>query len=118
MASGLTKYKAFLFDLNGTMIDDMAYHVKAWHGIINNLGANLSMEEGKQQCYGKNSELLERVFPGRFSEEEKDKIGFLIEEQYQAEFRPNLRLISGLDIFLQNACEQKIKMGIGSAAIV
>jgi beta-phosphoglucomutase len=60
------KYPAFIFDLNGTMIDDMAYHIRAWHGLLNELGAPLTLEEVKLQCYGKNHELLERIFPGRF----------------------------------------------------
>ncbi len=55
--------KAFLFDLNGTMIDDMEFHGKAWFDILNNdLGANLSWEAVKKEMYGKNPELLERVF--------------------------------------------------------
>ena len=55
--------KAFIFDLNGTMIDDMQYHVKIWHHMLNDrLGANLSVEEVRKQMYGKNSELLIRVF--------------------------------------------------------
>ena len=70
------KYKAFLFDLNGTMINDMPYHIKAWHRIVNDLGARLSLEQVKQECYGKNEEVLERIFPGRYTEEEKSKIGF------------------------------------------
>ena len=109
--------KAFLFDLNGTMIDDMGYHIKAWHTLLNQLGANISLERTKEECYGKNGELLERVFPGRFSEEEKNKIGYAKEEQYQREFRPYLQLIKGLDQFLEKAHRQHIKMAIGSAAI-
>ncbi|MBO9564920.1 MAG: HAD family phosphatase [Niastella sp.] len=109
--------KAFLFDLNGTMIDDMGYHIKAWHTLIHKYGGNLTLEQTKEQCYGKNAELLERVFPGRFSEEEKNKIGYAKEEQYQREFRPNLKLINGLDKFLAAAHKQGIKMAIGSAAI-
>ena len=58
------KAKAFLFDLNGTMINDMPYHIKAWHKILNDLGAGISMERMKDECYGKNNELLERIFPG------------------------------------------------------
>lgn len=111
------KYKAFLFDLNGTMIDDMAYHVKAWHRILNELGANLSMERVKEECYGKNFELLERIFPGRFSLQEKEAMSFDKEKQYQEEFRPHLRLIAGLHDFLQQAKAAGIKMAIGSAAI-
>ena len=43
------KKKALLFDLNGTMIDDMKYHIIAWHRILNELGANLSMERVKEE---------------------------------------------------------------------
>jgi len=113
----LVKYKAFLFDLNGTMIDDMQYHIRAWHHILNELGADISMERMKQECYGKNQELLERIFPSRFTEEEKNKMSWEKERQYQEEFRPYLHLLKGLDVVLQKAEKAGIKMAIGSAAI-
>ena len=111
-------YKAFLFDLNGTMIDDMQYHITAWHRILNELGAGISLEQMKEECYGKNHELLERMFPGRFSYEEKDSMSFEKEKQYQAAFRPKLQLVEGLHEFLHKAHNNGIKMGIGSAAIM
>ncbi|TMI66035.1 MAG: HAD family phosphatase [Bacteroidetes bacterium] len=111
-------YKAFLFDLNGTMIDDMEYHIKAWHRILNDLGADLSVERVKEECYGKNHELIERIFPGRFSEEAKNKMSIDKETQYQHEFRPHLKLLNGLDDFLKQAKNNNIKMAIGSAAIM
>ena len=110
-------YKAFLFDLNGTMINDMHYHVLAWHKILNDLGAGISMERTKQECYGKNHELLERIFPGRFSEDEKNRMSYAKEEQYQKAFLPELRLLNGLGQFLEQAYQHGIKMAIGSAAI-
>lgn len=111
-------YKAFLFDLNGTMINDMAYHIKAWHGILNELGAGISMERMKEECYGKNHELLERIFPGRFTLEEKNRMSLEKEKQYQKDFRPHLQLIKGLDDFLERSHKAGIKMAIGSAAIM
>ena len=111
------KYKAFIFDLNGTMIDDMAYHINAWHSIVNGLGANLSLERVKEECYGKNEEVLERIFPGRFTEEKKTALGLEKEKQYRLEFKPQLKLIKGLDSFLENAYQAGVKMAIGSAAI-
>ena len=110
-------YKALLFDLNGTMINDMDYHIRAWHTILNDLGAGLNYEETKLQCYGKNHELLERVFPGRFSNEEMDVMSMEKERKYQQTFRPHLQLIDGLDDFLRNSEKAGIKMGIGTAAI-
>lgn len=114
----ISNYKAFLFDLNGTMINDMDYHITAWHRILNGLGANITLERMKKECYGKNHELLERTFPGRFSMEEKDKMSLEKERQYQKEFKPQLRLIKGLDNFLIRSNNAGIKMGIGSAAIM
>ena len=111
-------FKAFLFDLNGTMIDDMDYHVRSWHRILNELGANLTKEEAKSECYGKNHEVIERVFPGRFSEAEKDRMSIEKEKQYQEEYRPSLALIPGLMEFLMEAKKKKIRMAIGSAAIM
>ncbi|MEN9381519.1 MAG: hypothetical protein RI940_400 [Bacteroidota bacterium] len=113
----LLNAKGFLFDLNGTMINDMPYHIEAWHKQLVALGSTISLEETKHQCYGKNDELLERVFPGRFTMEEKIKLGNDKEALYRVEFKPYLKLIDGLEAFLMNASNQHKKMAIGSAAI-
>jgi beta-phosphoglucomutase len=109
--------RAFIFDLNGTMIDDMDFHIRAWHAILTSLGAELSVEQVKLECYGKNEELLERIFPGRFSAEEMQTMILHKEQAYQLAFAPHLQLIAGLDSFLQQAHAYSIKMGIGSAAL-
>lgn len=114
----MTIPKAFLFDLNGTMINDMPYHIKAWHTILNNLGANLTMDEMKAQCYGKNQELIQRIFRDRFTQIEMDEMSLAKEKAYQHAFKPHLKLIEGLEEFLEHAAMQGIPMAIGSAAIM
>jgi beta-phosphoglucomutase len=114
----LLQAKALIFDLNGTMIDDMSFHILVWQKIVNDLGANLSVEEVKKQCYGKNGDLLERVFPDKFTDAEKDAIGIKKETTYQEIYKPHLKLIPGLDAFLQKANANNISIGIGSAAIM
>lgn len=114
----MNKAGAFLFDLNGTMINDMNYHITAWHRILNELGAMISLEKMKEECYGKNHELIERILPGRFSIQEKDKMSLEKERQYQHDFKPHLKLVDGLDNFLKRAHGSGIKLGIGSAAIM
>jgi beta-phosphoglucomutase len=76
------------------------------------------MERMKEECYGKNHELLERIFPGRFSEEEKNRMSIEKEKQYQKEFKPHLQLLPGLAEFLEQSHKAGIKIAIGSAAIM
>lgn len=111
--------KAFLFDLNGTMINDMEYHTRAWQQLFNEkLGTDLSWEETKKEMYGKNQEVLVRIFgPDRFSSAEMEEISLAKEKGYQAAFLPHLQLLPGLNDLLQTAYEKNIPMGIGSAAI-
>ena len=109
--------KAFIFDMNGTMVDDMHFHTRAWHGVLSKLGANLSIEETKLHMYGKAEEMFDRIFgPDKFSEQELQDIIMKKELLYQEEFRPHLKLIAGLGGFLQKAKASGIKLAIGTAA--
>jgi beta-phosphoglucomutase len=110
---------AIIFDLNGTMIDDMEFHLDAWTEILNkDLKAKLSREQVRSQMYGKNSELLVRVFgEGKFMEEEMEFWSLEKEKRYQKAYLPHLQLIKGLKDFLNKGLENRIPMAIGSAAI-
>ena len=70
--------KGFVFDLNGTIIDDMHFHNQAWFDILTkDLKADLTWEQVKKEMYGKNSELLVRVFgPDKFTSDEMDRYSF------------------------------------------
>ncbi|MGN7818843.1 HAD family hydrolase [Chitinophaga sp. 22536] len=109
--------KAFIFDLNGTMINDMEFHLDGWHSMLNKLGANMTREEVRGHMYGKNEELLMRIFgKERFTMQEMLDIAHQKEVLYQEAFRPHLELITGLPVFLREAAAKGIPMAIGSAA--
>src|ERR1700743_3991087 len=97
--------KAFIFDLNGTMINDMEYHTKAWMNLLNDeLGGTFTWDEVKQQMYGKNPEVLVRMFgPERFTIDEMNACSFAKEERYQQEYLPQLALLPGLAELLDRA---------------
>ncbi len=110
------KFDALLFDLNGTMIDDMHFHLEVWHTLLNDdLKAGLSKEEVRNHMYGKNHELLERVFgQHRFTVDEANKISRLKEDRYQALYRPHKHLLPGLSEVLEECNRLGVKMAIGS----
>ncbi|MBS9522778.1 HAD family phosphatase [Litoribacter alkaliphilus] len=114
------KYRGFIFDLNGTIIDDMVYHTDAWFDIlVSDLGAKLSYENVKSEMYGKNSELLKRVFgDDYFDEKTIEELSINKEKKYQKLYKPNLKLISGFEEFIDRASGKAIGMAIGSAAIM
>jgi len=108
--------QAFIFDMDGTMVDNMMVHHRAWQLKLKELGLDLTLEEVKERCHGKNEEIIERLFPNRFTPEERYRVSFEKEEQYRAVFKDELRLIDGLQIFLDEAKAANIPLGIGSAA--
>jgi beta-phosphoglucomutase len=113
-------YQAFLFDMNGTMIDDMEFHTQAWHQILTHkLQASLTYDQVKAQMYGKNSEVLARLFgENHFTPAQADQLSLEKEKIYQREYIDHLRLINGLDQFLAKAADHDIQMAIASAAIM
>ena len=110
--------RAFIFDLNGTMIDDMDCHVRAWLHLVNEVVMDgFTYEQVKKEMFGKNSEVLKRLFGEKyFSAFELDNLSRLKEERYRREYLPLLKLLPGLDRFLATAHAYSIPMAIASAA--
>ena len=108
--------KGVIFDLDGTMIDNMLAHHIIWKKVLGDLGLKLTIAEVKNKVYGVNEEILERLFENRFSLIERQQISAEKETEYRRSFLPNLQLIDGLSEFLKSLKAHNIPMGIGSAA--
>lgn len=110
------KKHALIFDMDGTMVDNMMTHHRGWQMVLKNYGLDLSLAEVVATCHGKNLEIIERLFPGRFSEAERERISFEKESWYRSIFLPDLKLVAGLAELLETAKTAKIPMAIGTAA--
>ncbi|MBA3649869.1 MAG: HAD family phosphatase [Chitinophagales bacterium] len=107
---------AFLFDMDGTMVDNMKYHELAWQQQLKQLGKDLSSEEIKPTLYGKNEEVLQRHFGDRFSDEDVELFSKQKEEKYQTLYKDHISLIKGLPSFLQQAYDAHIALAIATAS--
>jgi HAD superfamily hydrolase (TIGR01509 family) len=108
--------KGIIFDLDGTMVDNMMIHHRAWQRKLKELGMDLSLPEVMQKVHGVNEEILERLFGDRFTSEERKRYSKEKEAEYRNIFKSDLKLIAGLHEFLIILKERKIPLGIGSAA--
>ncbi len=108
--------KGIIFDMDGTMVDNMMVHHRAWQQKLSSLGLDLSLEEVRENIHGINTEILGRLFGNRFTPEERERISDEKEAEYRRIFRRELRLVDGLPGFLKELAGAGIPMAIGTAA--
>ena len=107
---------ALIFDMDGTMVDNMMTHHRGWQKTLAQYGLDLTLEEVMATCHGKNLEIIEKLFPGKYSRAEQERISSEKESWYRSIFLPDLRLLPGLAELLETAKAAGIPMGIGTAA--
>ncbi|MTI41759.1 HAD family hydrolase [Fulvivirga lutimaris] len=108
--------KGVIFDLDGTMVDNMMIHHKAWQETLSELGLEMSIEEVMERVHGINEEILARLFKERFTFEERTAISAKKEKRYRELFAPQLTLLDGLHDFLHVLKSKKIPMAVATAA--
>ncbi len=111
-----TPTKALIFDMDGTMIDNMMVHHRAWQQQLSIEGFNYSLAEIIEHFHGKNLEIIERIFGEKYTPEERLRFSNDKETKYREIYRPDLKLVDGLHELLAIAYENDIPMGIGTAA--
>ena len=110
--------KAVIFDMDGTMVDNMMVHHRAWQRKLAQLGLEMELDQVRQEIHGVNKQILKRLFGDRFTDEDRERIAWEKEEEYRKIFRDELKLIEGLDGFLKVLTTERYPLAIGSAAPV
>jgi beta-phosphoglucomutase len=109
-------YSALLFDMDGTIIDNMAIHHETWRELLKTMGHEWSLEQVKERVWGKNQEIFERLFPGQYSLEEKLHLATQKELAYIERYRSRIALLPGLEPLLAAAKRAGLKTAIVTAA--
>jgi beta-phosphoglucomutase family hydrolase len=108
--------QAVLFDLDGTLVDNMEYHTTAWI----ETGRTLSLELTREQILGfaghKNEEILPVILGRALHPEELARFADQKEARYRDLYAGHVELIAGADAFISELAARGIACGIASAA--
>ena len=106
-----------MFDLDGTLVDNMMVHHRAWQRSLSELGLEYSLERVKKEIHGVNLEILERLFGDTYTHEDRVRIAWDKEAAYREIFAPELaeKTVGGALDFIRAAYAQDVPMAIGTA---
>ena len=108
--------KAFIFDMDGTLVDNMRFHTEAWRTLIEENGLPFDEHKFLVETAGQtNREIIPGVF-GAMSNERLSELALRKEELYRERYLPHRTPVPGLVEFLEASDDLGIKMGVATAA--
>jgi beta-phosphoglucomutase-like phosphatase (HAD superfamily) len=114
----MAEFKAALFDLDGTLVDNNEVHKKAWMKYLGDSGKEISDEEFKKYISGRtNQDAVEHVFDKKMSKEEAEGYYLKKEEIYRQMYQPEIKPIQGLEKLLKELHDNGIVLAIATSGI-
>jgi len=110
-------FKAFIFDMDGTLVDNMQYHTRAWTDLLVERGIHIDPDRFVKQTAGlNNADILRRFISPDLRPEVMTELSRRKEQLYRERYHPHVRGLPGVEKFLQAAKDQGIALGLATAA--
>ncbi len=115
--SATVPVRAVLFDLDGTLVDNMAFHITAWIETAKALGRTLTAATVMRDFAGRrNDEILPALLGRPLAPDELARIAHEKEARYRDLYGPHVALIRGASALLDALDAKQVRYGIASAA--
>ena len=108
--------KAYIFDMDGTMIDNVPYHVKAWKEFSRKYGNELSERDIVGWMGMTNRAYQERILGRQMDDEESRRMSEEKEIIYRELYRPHMKPAPGLVELLDRAQAKGVRLAVASGA--
>ncbi|MFL5320260.1 MAG: HAD family hydrolase [Myxococcaceae bacterium] len=110
-------FEAAVFDLDGTLVDNIRFHVQAWMELGERLGIPVTRERFEREFSGrKNDEIFPALLGRPVPPDELERLADEKESRYRELFRPHLKLLAGAEALIAALTAKGVKLAIASAA--
>ena len=112
-----SKPGALIFDMDGTMVDNMAFHTQSWLALFEELGVGMTASR-LEEIMGMHTTvtLLRQELGRELTDEEVTRYGERKEALYREIYRPHLEPVHGLEAFLDQAQCRGIPLAVATSA--
>jgi beta-phosphoglucomutase-like phosphatase (HAD superfamily) len=108
--------KAFIFDMDGTMIDSMPYHKQSWAEFARRQGLTQPIEDLMRATTGRTgTECMSQLFGREMTFEEALHLVEEKEAIYRELFTPHFSEVEGFKAFMNMALQHGVAVGVGTA---
>lgn len=109
--------RAFIFDMDGTIVDNMAFHSKSWVTFFKRRGKDIDAEEFFRRTAGRQGKEIMRAYLGEdLPDAENLELNLEKESVYRELYEPHRKTVSGFDDLIAQARLRGVALAVATAA--
>lgn len=110
--------QAVIFDLDGTLVDNNAYHLASWRKYLEEKKIHISEENYRQYINGRtNKDAIEYIYQRKMTDEEAMVYALEKEAVYRKMYAPHIKPVNGLLPLLTLLQSSGIKIGMATSGV-
>jgi len=117
MTSMESTKRALIFDMDGTIVDNMAFHTQSWVTFFERRGRAIDADEFFRTTAGRQGKEIIRSHMGEdLGDDEVAVLNHEKEAVYRELYAPHLKAVAGFEDLIADARSQGIALAVGTAA--
>ena len=109
--------RAFIFDMDGTIVDNMDFHTRAWITFFERRGTAIDADEFFRTTAGRQGREIIRSYMGeQLSDVEVSDLNKEKEVVYRELYGPHRKTVPGFETLVRHARERRVALAVATAA--